>query len=80
MIQPIGSIERAPFNSQHPSNAMPLTTGTSSPTASALSPRTLWLMAIACGVCVANICYNQPLLGDFALYWFSFTFAPRFSR
>jgi predicted MFS family arabinose efflux permease len=41
----------------------------SSPSASDLSPRTLWLMAIACGVCVANICYNQPLLGDFATYF-----------
>lgn len=26
-------------------------------------------MSIACGVCAANICYNQPLLGDFAVYF-----------
>ena len=37
--------------------------------ATALSERTLWLMSIACGACVANICYNQPLLGDFAAYF-----------
>lgn len=36
------------------------------PPAAFLTRRTLWLMAAACGVCAANICYNQPLLGDFA--------------
>ena len=34
-----------------------------------LSRQTLWLMSAACGVSVANICYNQPLLGDFAAYF-----------
>jgi len=34
-----------------------------------LPERTLWLMAFACGACVANICYNQPLLGAFAAYF-----------
>ena len=29
----------------------------------------LWLMSTACGVSVANIYYNQPLLGDFARYF-----------
>jgi predicted MFS family arabinose efflux permease len=41
----------------------------SSSPAAELSPRTLWLMAIACGACVANFCYNQPLLGAFAVYF-----------
>jgi len=35
----------------------------------ALSERKLWLMAVACGACVANFCYNQPLLGAFATYF-----------
>jgi predicted MFS family arabinose efflux permease len=26
-------------------------------------------MAVACGACVANFCYNQPLLGAFAVYF-----------
>jgi hypothetical protein len=26
-------------------------------------------MSIVCGACVANICYNQPLLGEFATYF-----------
>lgn len=41
----------------------------SSSSATELSPRTLWLMAVACGACVANFCYNQPLLGAFAVYF-----------
>ena len=41
----------------------------SSSSVAELSPRTLWLMAVACGACVANFCYNQPLLGAFAIYF-----------
>lgn len=33
---------------------------------SGLPGGTLWLMSLACGVSVANLIYNQPLLGDFA--------------
>ena len=35
----------------------------------ALSGRTLALLAVVCGACVANICYNQPLLGEFSNYF-----------
>ena len=38
----------------------------SDPVRPGLPRRTLWLMAATCGVCVANICYNQPLLGNIA--------------
>lgn len=36
-------------------------------TRATLSERTLWLMAAACGISVANICYNQPMIGAAAL-------------
>ncbi len=38
-------------------------------TSAALSPKLLWLMAAACGVSVANVYYNQPLLGTLATYF-----------
>ncbi|KNF09208.1 major facilitator transporter protein [Gottschalkia purinilytica] len=34
-----------------------------------LSPKLVLLMAITCGISVANIYYNQPLLGDLARYF-----------
>lgn len=42
---------------------------TREPAEGGLSRRTLWLMAASCGICVANVCYNQPLLGDIASYF-----------
>ena len=34
-----------------------------------MSPRLLGLMAVACGVSVANPYFSQPLLGSFAAYF-----------
>ena len=48
---------------------MPSHSATIDPQSAVLSERTLRLMSVACGACVANICYNQPLLGDFAAYF-----------
>lgn len=39
------------------------------PATDALRPRTLGVMAAACGAAAANIYYNQPLLSDFARYF-----------
>ena len=35
-------------------------------TAAGLSPRLTWLFAIACGLCVANLYFAQPLVGPIA--------------
>jgi predicted MFS family arabinose efflux permease len=46
--------------------AEPIPTAQNQTDTGALPKGTLWLMSLACGVSVANLIYNQPLLGDFA--------------
>ncbi|WP_063767939.1 MFS transporter [Verrucomicrobium sp. BvORR106] len=44
-----------------------MTSSSTARTADVLHRSTLWMMAAACGASAANIFYNQPLLGKFAL-------------
>ena len=50
---------RAQTTSVEPSEASPHVT-------QALSPRTVWVLTVSCGLAVANLYYAQPLLADLA--------------
>lgn len=62
---PVPSAARAARATQATQADAATATATAS-TAAGLSPRLTWLFAIACGLCVANLYFAQPLVGPIA--------------